>query len=384
MKFKVDKAEFEKVMGRIDSLVPSKDMQTLLSHVLVEIQDDKVSLTSSDMESAAQIEIAAENASPGSLIVSAQKMNEIARKLNSPELNFEANEEEGEESTDASEKHYLVKITGTGKGSARFQLTGGDPKHFPEFHSLSGPNMPEFDVPLLFEMIDKTMYAISHEDNRYIYNGLCFIAEGTKLTIVGTDGRRLSAITREFKSNIELADADFGDVVVHAKAIRQLPKLLGEETTVQIGIERRNIFFHAATTKLSSRLLEGKFPDYTKVVPTETNLDVEIDKEELLAAMRQIMVMAEPPSFQVKMQIENDTLTLVANTPDVGKADIQLPINSTGEELIIAFNATYLTDVLNSLNCQTVKMQFVNPDRPILVKDTSDPDFVALIMPMKI
>ena len=237
---------------------------------------------------------------------------------------------------------------------------------------------------MLAEMIRKTIYAISQEDNRYIYNGLCFLARENKLTLVGTDGRRLAAITRTLPGPLNFSNDESADVVVHAKAIRELQRIIDSSPDISLGTRQRDIFFEVGDATLSSRLLEGKFPDFNKVVPSETGLEFELDRSVLLDAISQVKVMTEQPSFQVKMSVEAGNLILEANTPAVGTADIQIPIGLQSDPLTIAFNANYLIEILRNLDCHTVKVGLNDANKPILIRDIDDPDFLALVMPMRL
>lgn len=379
MKFQAETGLLENSLSRMDTIVPARDTQTLLANILLTIGKDKVSITASDMESTARISIPAENTTAGELIINARKFTEIARKINSEQFSFSA--ESGEENN--PEGSLQINVSGTDNRAARFKLGGSARSHFPDLTHVSPDKLGSVSSKLLEEMIRKTFYAISQEDNRYIYNGISFQTEGSRLTLVGTDGRRLSAITREIPSPVSLNN-DASDIVVHAKAIKELLRLLDADEELKLGIDQRNIFFSIGNCELSSRLLEGRFPDYRKVIPREIKIEIEVVRETLIKAIEQIKVMTELPSNQIKLTLEKDSIKMRAHTPDVGEAEINLPVKYSGDEISIAFNAAYMVDVLKSISCMIVKLQFVDSDRPIIIKDTEDPDFIALVMPMKI
>ncbi len=379
MKFQCGKDLLEKSIAKVESIVPSRDTQTLLSHLLFTIEKDHIALTASDMESTVRITLLAENCEPGEITVRAKKISEIAKRLNSDDFIFQA--EESDASGD--DTSYVVRVRGSGKSSASYNMTGNSRSHFPGISHLSQNKLSPIDSNILSEMIVKTVYSISQEDNRYIYNGLCFIFDGSKLTIVGTDGRRLAAISRDLKVPVKNISVE-GDVVVHARAIRQLQRLLDGGDEVFFGVEQRDIFFRVGEAELSSRLLEGKFPDYKKVIPQSLAIEFDINREELIKALSQVMVMTEPPSHQVRLTIENGQMKIVANTPDLGQAEIAIPIQYNGDTLEIGFNALYILDILKALTCTLVKLAFNDANKPIVVTDLQDPDFIALVMPMKI
>lgn len=385
MKFQTGKELIEKAMTRIDTIVPARETMTLLSNVFLTIEKDKLSVTASDMESTVRISLPAQDTEPGEIIVRARKLSEIARQLRSDQIIFSAEPvTEDESSSDAEEALYEVKVQGDGKNSARFKMTGRARSLFPVINQIPEERLSAVPSALLEEMIRKTVYSITQEDNRYIYNGLAFQADGNRLSVIGTDGRRLAAITRELEKPVDLASDQNGDVVVHSKAIRELMRLLDSGETVYMGVEQRDIFFKIGDAELSSRIVEGKFPDYKRVIPDSLSITFDLPRESLIDALQQVKVMTEQPSNQIRFILEGGHLHMQANTPQVGEAEIQLPISYSGDVLEIGFNATYLLDILRSLSCDTVTLGFNDSTKPIVVHDIEDPDFLALVMPMKI
>lgn len=390
MKFTIEKDSINKAVQQLNTIVPSKDAQTLLSNILIQTQGDTIHLTTSDMESTARISLKGENIEDGSLILKASKFAEAVNKIKAEKIqissapNTAAENEMVEEEN--PEKYYIVNISAADRDSVKYDFPGYDQKHFPTIQAIPDEKLSIVPSSIIREMIQKTVYSISQEDNRYIYNGIYLTTEGKKLTIVGTDGRRLAAISRDLPSPIKLTEdeAESRDIVVHKKAVHELLKLMDLDDDLKIGIQGRDIFFRVGNAELSSRLLEGKFPDYKKVIPDEIKINIEVEKEELQDALSQVSVMTEQPSFQVRMALEDNQLNLSANTPDVGKAEISLPVHFEEEKLEIGFNVKYIADILNSLRCEKVELSLVDSGKPILIKDLDDEQFMALVMPMRI
>ena len=370
-------------MAKIDAIVPGRDMQTLLSNVLLSIESDKLNITASDMESTVRISVPTSSGESGELIVRAKKMSEIAKKLISEDIKFFATEIDSETSGEAGDA-YQVKLEGSGSQAAKFKMTGSDRSHFPNITQIPEKNLSSMPASLISEMLQKTLYSISQEDNRYIYNGLCFTVDGDEFSIIGTDGRRLAAVTRKLPAPATLGSGDSGDIVVHAKAIRELQRIIEGDDELKIGVEQRDIFFQIGNAELSSRLLEGKFPEYRKIIPTESLIQIEVDRELLLNAFTQVMVMTEAPSFQIRLVLEANILQIKANTPELGEAEISVPVDYSGELLQIGFNASYFVDILRNLGCPRVQLDFIDASKPVVIHDLDDTGFVGLIMPMKI
>ena len=378
IQFTVKKSTLEKTMAKLDVIIPTRDTQTLLSNVLIVVYNDVIEITASDMESSAKITIPATNTKPGELIVRARKLSEISKQSLSEELTFVATLLEEDD-------NYSVNVIGTGTHSARFKMSANHRSQFPSINTISDEHLSKVPSSLLNEMIKKTVYAISQEDNRYIYNGLCFQANESNLTIIGTDGRRLSAVTRALNTPIQfkVSEGDLANIVLHYKAIRELEKILDSDEDVLLGVEQRDIFFKVGNAELSSRLLEGKFPEYNKVIPINPSIKIEISRKNLMDALKEVMVMTEAPSFQIKTFIAPGELVLKASTPDVGEADVKLAIDYKGEPIELCYNASYLMDILKNISSLNIRIEIKDENKPILIYDLDDDNFIALIMPMR-
>jgi len=380
MKFQASKDVIDKAVRRIDAIIPNRDMGTLLSNLLVAIEPGQVSLMASDMETTARINVPVEKAVAGEFIVPAKQFQEYVASLVSKDLIVEV---EQDEPTDDAPAAFRVKLHGTSDASARYVMPGNSSKSFPVLNRMSDNKLFSISSAILEEMIRKTQYAISQEDNRYIYNGICFQGAGDLLTLIGTDGRRLSAITRRLAAPVSFPSGS--DVVVHAKAIREIQKLIDVADEVSLGVEQRDLFVRVGDAQLSSRLLEGKFPDYKRVLPQEITVQIEISRDRLLEALQQIRPVTEPPSHQCRMVLEAKKLHISGQSTGQGsRADVALDVDYDGEKIEIGFNILYLIDIIKALTCPRLRLGMNDANKPLVVQDIDDPDFIALVMPMKI
>jgi len=380
MKFQTHKDSIDKAVRRIDAIIPHRDMGTMLSNLLVAVEAKQVSITASDMETTARITVPVEDGKPGEFIVPAKQFQEYVGSLVSKDLIVEVETDEAAEEGSAA---FRVNLRGTSDASARYVMPGNSAKHFPTLNRLSDAKLFAVSSAIIEEMIRKTQYAISQEDNRYIYNGICFQGNGDQLTLVGTDGRRLAAITRKLAAPINLPPGT--DVVVHAKAIREMQKLIDVADEVMIGVEQRDLFVRVGDAQLSSRLLEGKFPDYKRVLPQDIAVQIEMSRDKLIEALQQIRPVTEAPSNQCRMVLEDKKMHISGQSSGQGsRAEIAIEIDYSGEKLEIGFNITYLIDILKALTCPRVRLGLNDSNKPLVVQDVDDPDFIALVMPMKI
>ncbi len=397
--FLAEKNAINEAMRRLAVIIPKRDSGTLLSHVLLSISPTDVSITASDMESTARIIVPAKNTSQGNLIAKAKTLSDIAATLKSEYFLFSAEEQEFNEKNitedveELAETRYQIIIQGS-DNSITHTMPGGYRSHFPKVNEIPADKLSFLSASLLLEMINKTFYAVSEEENRYIYSGLYMKADKNQITLVGTDGRRLSAITRKLPKPIQLGSRESGtddnnsdsdDIVVYSKAVKELRTLLSDaEGDIQLGVEQKDIFFRVDNAELSSRLLEGKFPDYEKVIPKEKKTNLTLSRRALLDAFEEIIHMAEEPSRQVQMQVQKEKLTFQASTLDVGKSEKIISIDYQGEDIDIYFNGSYVQDILKHITSDEVLLSIEDKNKPIMIHDPEDPDFISLVMPMRI
>ncbi len=366
-------------LREVESIVPKRDTETLFSNLLIQLNERKLYITASDMESMVQTFFPIESEERGAFLVRAAKFIDIVKNLRGERVEIELQEEESEE-----EKRYIIHIRAKGKRAFHAQIAGQDASFFPPFPEIPEEKLYMIPSGVLQEMIEKTIYALSPDDNRYIYNGLFFDVEGSFLTLVGTDARRLSLVKRELSSPMELGKEDFHPIV-HSKALKELLRLLKEDTECYLGLQDKTMYFAVGNSKLSTRLIEGRFPDYKQVIPTEFRATFRIEREELLHSLREVMPLSEQPSFQVKLAFpKEDTIQLETQNPEMStNAEVFLPAEIEGEPFPISFNANYLMDVLKNLTSSQVEISLVGEEKPIVVRDIEDKDFLALIMPIR-
>lgn len=380
MKFQTLKDAVDKAVRRIDAIIPNRDMSTMLSNLLISIEPKHVAIMASDMETTARIIVPIDSGVAGDFIVPAKQFQEYVSSLVSKDLIVEV---EHDENNDDGIMAFRVNLRGTGDNSARYTMPGNSTRQFPGLTRVEENKLFAISSALLEEMIRKTQYAISQEDNRYIYNGICFQGNGQLLTLVGTDGRRLAAITRKLQNPIILPEGS--DVVVHAKAIREIQKILDVADETFLGVEQRDLFVRVGDAQLSSRLLEGKFPDYKRVLPQDNAVQLELSRDRLIEALQQIRPVTEQPSHQCRIILEGKEMQIMAQSSGHGsRAEVSLDVDYNGEHLEIGFNINYLLDILKALTCPRVRLGLNDANKPIVVQDIDDPDFIALVMPMKI
>lgn len=371
MKFKVDRQEFHKAVATVESIIPAREIRSIISNILIEADKDQVTLTATDLEMGIKTSIPVQTEEKGKLTLPAKKMSQAIREFRGSEILFQSDNEDRITIQDAS-----------GVSKARITLMGTPSDEYPTIPTLDAAAYTPFPVSVAMEMIRKTSYSMAEEDARYVFNGLYLINEGNRVSFVATDGRRLSKITREFPEALPFTDG----VILPNKAVRELQKVLdsSEEGKIAFDEKERRIYFQLGGVNLISKLIDGQFPDYKQVIPKKLDSKIDLQRTTLDNSLRQVAVMAAEPSRQVRLTFAKDALNIAASTPDIGEASDTIGTQYAGEEMTIAFNSNYLLDVLKIIGSEAIQLGFSSASAPSMVQDPDDADFIAVIMPMKI
>ncbi|MBU42575.1 MAG: DNA polymerase III subunit beta [Spirochaetaceae bacterium] len=371
MKFVVEKAGFQKAISRIEGIISAREIRSVISSILIETGDDSITLTATDLDISMKTTLSAKIATAGSITAPAKKLSQIIK-----EFRFETVE------LDTDKENKISIRDGSSQAKTEIHLMGAPADEFMLPSPIKDSHFKQFPPALVNEMIRRTSYAIAEEDARYVFNGLYMESEGDQAVFVGTDGRRLARIARNFPDSLPV---DKG-VVVPVKAIRELTRLIGnvEEGFVGFDKEEGRLYFKLGDVELITRLIDGNFPDYRQVIPRKLDHEVRLNREALRLSLRQAAVLAAEPSRQIRLEFSPGTLVVSSSTPDLGNVNDPMSCEYQGEEVTIAFNSNYLLDVLGVLNSEDILLGFSTASAPTVIKDPDDGEFVAVVMPMKI
>jgi len=298
-------------------------------------------------------------------------MFEIVREL--PEEDVQIRVEEGN----------WVKIV---SGHSQFKLVGLPKEEYPSMPDVAEEGMITMDGATLRDMIKKTLYAAGENDARYVLNGLYVHLSpakgGLNIRMVGTDGHRLSMIDRivEAKHKEE-------SVIVPKKAMIELRRLLEEDSSqegFQIGFSKNHALFKRDGLVMVSKLIDGNYPNYQQVLPTQNTKKVAVSKDILTHAVKRVSILSKEKTNAVKLQLEKNTLLLSTNNPEVGEANEELSIDYTGESISIGFNSRYLMDVLMAMDRDTITLELNDSLSPCLVKEEGNDAYKCVVMPMRV
>lgn len=368
MKLTVEKEEIQSALQSIQGIVDKKTTMPVLSHFLLKV-GKTASILATDLDIALKGPIEAKISEKGNLCIPARKLFEIAREV------------EGDLQLESQENNWL-KVT---SGKSTFKLMGLSEQEYPSLPETSKTEELGIDADVLKNMVEKTIFATGESDTRYTLNGLLlhFIPKKKKvvLKMVGTDGHRLAILTKEIDGKL----SEEQKLILPKKAAVELKRLLeGSSGIVQMSLDKNHIFFSIGSIVLTSRLIEGTYPNYEQVIPQDNEKRASLEKITFLKALKRISIMSRERTNAVRFDLETGKVTLSSINPDVGEAREEIPGQYKGEEISIGYNARYLIDVLQAMDGESVMIELQEPLSPTLLLDSENKDYKCVIMPMRV
>ena len=367
MKATIERAVLLKSLGHVQSVVERRNTIPILSNVLMEAREDgSLRLMATDLDLQVDETIPANVSQAGATTVSAHTFFDIVRKL--PEGSQV-------ELTAAEGKMQVIA------GRSRFNLSTLPRDDFPVIAEGDLPTRFELPAATLREIIEKTRFAISSEETRYYLMGIFFHVVDEQLRAAATDGHRLARIT---VSRPDGADG-MPDVIVPRKAVNELYRLLEElEGTVEISMSPTKIRFGLGSAILTSKLIDGTFPDYNRVIPTANDKLLKLDPKSFSAGVDRVSTIASEKTRAVKMSVDRDKVTLSVTSPENGVATEELPADFGSDGLEIGFNARYLLDILSEIDGDTVEVHLADAAAPTLLRENDKSNALYVLMPMRV
>jgi len=376
MKLSIERGALLRSLGHVQSVVERRNTIPVLSNVQIEAVDDRVILTATDLDIAIQESVPARIGVPGATTAPAHTLYDIVRKL-----------PEGAD-VDLTYNSADQRLT-VAAGRSRFALSCLPREDFPAM-AETGDLTTRFRIQAdaLRKLIDKTRFAISTEETRYYLNGIYIHAHSqdgvNMLRAVATDGHRLA------RFELPLPDGAQGmaGVIIPRKAVNELRKLIDEtDGAVDVGLagERATrIRFGFEDAVLTSKLIDGTFPDYTRVIPVANDKVLGIDTSEFARAVDRVSTISSEKSRAVKLALDRDRVTLSVNSPDNGSATEEVTADYAGPGLEIGFNARYLLDIAGQIEGPKVRLDLADSASPTLVRDLEDESALYVLMPMRV
>ncbi len=366
MKFQIEKETLLNPLQQIIGAVEKRQTMPALSNVLLRASENSLTLTATDLEIELVSQIGIIIDEPGDITVPARKLLDICKSL------------PGESSIkfSVSDNKALVQ-----SGRSRFSLATLPANDFPSLDTIN--SVYEFEIPqkTLRDIIDKTAFAMAQQDVRYYLNGLMLEISSNYLRAVATDGHRLAYCEKETNADI----ADIKQVILPRKGVLELVRLLSDtDDNVKVILGSNHLQVEFDGLRLTSKLIDGRFPDYNRVIPTDGDNVITADRDQLRQALMRASILSNEKYRGIRLILEKDLIKLQAQNPDQEEADIEQEVVYAGDDIEIGFNVNYMLDVLNVTNSDTVQAALRDSNSSFLLTYPDQVDCKYVIMPMRL
>ncbi len=363
MKLSVSKEALLDGLQKVLTVIGSRSPIPVLSNVLFAARDDQLHLTATDLDLSVRASVPANVAKVGAVTLPAKFVAGIFREAPSAEIAIEV--------SDGVTAHIAA-------GSATYLLRGISADDFPPLPSADGARSVTVGQKVLKTMLQRTGYAASTDESRAILNGVFLRFKAGRLTAVATDGRRLALVEQDVE-----VEGDGGlDLVVPSKTITELVRSLGDDGEVKVRANANQVVFETATLSVFSKLLDGTYPNYLQVIPSQTGVRISLERELFMNAVRRVALMTSDKSNSVKLTFGHNRVEITASSQEVGEARETVPLKYDGPEIGIAFNPGLLIEPLRYLAADEIFVEISSSTSPGVLK--TDEPFLYVIMPMMI
>jgi DNA polymerase-3 subunit beta len=363
MRFSIARGELLDSLGVVTKALSSRTTLPILSGILISAAGDTVILQSTDLEISIKHTVGAGVEEGGSVVMPGRLLAEVIRSLPDAAVNIQT----------SSFDHVKVEC-----GTSSFTLRSLSPDDFPKFPEVSPGRKVVIPAATLSSLVRKVSRAVSRDEARPILTGILMVIDGSTVRMVATDSYRLAIAEAELPEPVE----ERIEVVVPGKALEEIPKLAAGAESVSMGIADNQIVFEFGSSLYVTRRIEGAFPNYRQLVPQDGETKVTVDRAELEGAAKRVSLLAQH-NAPLRVKVSESTLTLSAQTQDVGEASEDLMVGTQGEPIEIAFNHAFLVDGLASSDEEKLVFVASSPLKPGVFRSTEGEGFTYLIMPVR-
>ncbi len=352
----------------VQNVVSTRTTLPILSNVLMRAEKERLKFTATDLDMTIAYGMEAQVKKAGASTVPVKRLFGIARELNGTEIDLEVDDK---------------NVCSLRCGPSFYKINGLSADEFPPLPQFKEDKKVTLPQETVRSMMRKTSFAISTDEARYVLNGIFFSLKDHKMTMVATDGRRLALVDEE----VDVLEQSQGEFIIPAKAVNELNRLLQEKGEVEMKYSENQAAFTLKDEKgfsvlIITKLIEGNYPNYRQVIPSETKERVTLPRDEFLHALRRAEIMTSEKANSVKLAFGKNNLAITANAPEVGEAKESIAINYKGKEIVVAFNPKYLIDPLNVLPNDEVFIELIDELSPGVLKINGP--FLYVVMPMRL
>lgn len=374
MKIRISREDLSSELQKIQGVVSQRSTMAILSNALLDASGDRLTLYATDLDISIATSCPCEVLEPGRVTLHARNLFDIVKNLEDGEISIE------------TEDNYWAKLN---SGSVSCRIVGTHPDDFPQMLGTTDIEMYPIGSERLLDMIDKTLFSISTDDARPNLTGAFFkLTDANTLLMVSTDGHRLSKIEEkpeEFEVSGSTPKSLRNGIIVPRKGLTEIKRVIDVKgPELSLGLKDNNIVFKHGALSLSIRLIDGSFPDFTQVLPKESDRKAVVDKDTFQQALRFVSLFSNSKTHNVRLSLSEDGLELYATDPDRGEGLKLVPVEYHGTPVKAGYNFKYLMDVLNVIDGDEVSIEIIDTLSPTLVRDTTRDEMLFVVMPMRL
>ena len=368
-KIKCLKKDLLKATQIVIGAITLKTTLPILSNILIEAKKDSISIFATDLEIGMKYTLKCNVIKEGIITLPARHLTNIVKELPGGELEI------------IEEKNNIIKIK---SGKILFSINSLKKDEFPKFPSSLKEQSININTSVIKDVICKTAFAMSHDEVRYVLNGVYLEIEKENkntalLKAVATDGKRLAHIFNSVKAPNDYARK----AIVPSKTINEILRIIDEWENIKIVIGEKQINFETDNIIITSRLIEGHFPDYNQVLPKKYKERVKLKTKQFFTSVKRVALLISDKTSYVKLNLKKDLMVLSIETPEVGQAQEEIEIDYKGEELTIAFDPSYIMDVLKNIGDDEIYFDFIDSENPGVIRQVNLDNYLCVIMPIK-
>lgn len=363
MKFTITKSRLLEGLQTVQNVVSARSTLPILANVLLTADDDGLTLTTTDLDISVCSHVPATTDVAGATTLPVRRLFSIIRELPDGPIEIDIDEDD---------------VARVQCGSSFFRIIGLAMSEFPPVPVPEGQFSYNLDEGVFREMLRKTAYAASTDETRHVLNGVLMCFKEGKLTMVATDGRRLALVEHE----VEFPPEAEKEMILPTKSVNELLHILGESGDLRIFTQQNQVMFQFGEVVMSTKLIDGVYPNYRQVIPAQCEERITIERELLFTSLRRVALLTTDKSNATRLTFADNQLVIVTNTPDVGEARETLPIKYTGPEISVIFNPEYMMDPLKNLSNDEIYIELNDGLSPGVIK--CDIPFLYVLMPLRV
>ena len=362
MKIIVKKEKLLESIQIVQNIVSSKATLPILSNILLETKGKELKINTTDLDIGISCGIDVNIAEEGAITIPAKRFSDIIKELPSGDISIHV------------KKNNQVDIDGE---KCRFKLIGLPREEFPKFPEFKDKEIIKIEQAVLKEMIRLTSFAVSHEETRYILNGILMEISEDTVRMVATDGKRLAKVDKKILTPTK---KDIS-VIIPLKAIQEIFRNLRDDGEVSFVLGNNQVLFDIDGVLIATRIIEGDFPNYNQVIPSPAPVKIKIHTQQFLSAIRRANLLATPDFQAIKLEVFLDKIVVSKITPDIGESREEVPIQYNGKEMIVGFNPQFFIDVLKNIDAEIIDLEMLGPDKAAVLRQDF---YLYLALPMRI